>query len=304
MHRARDAAREVHAEAVLLGLVVGDAATLAMDSLARGRGPDPGCFPGPAVGPSLIVQPDNTVVAPLQLDTPTWRLLHDACLLESWGPVTVHRLDPTRLSSGLRSPDEVVEMLTAAARTPLPQSVVYRIRDARAERAAVRRATVVRWAGDPAVLAAVGLQQVGPGIFVTELNPDPVRRRLGEAGVPVTVDPPREPAPPLDHVQGARRQDPGAVKRLVQRLTGPPAQVGEPPPSLRPADPATIGSTCRDAIARGESMWLRYADSDGTLVELVEPMDLRSGTLTGWSHSSGRAVGIPIARITAHGGAG
>jgi hypothetical protein len=249
------------------------------------------------------VQPDRTIIAPLNLDTATWRLLDDIASVESWGPVTVHRLDPARQRASGRAPEDIVLRLQALSRTPLPQAVEYGVRDAQQSSATVRRATVVRCAQESVDrLAGLGFDQVGPRTFTTDLSVSQARERLAGAGVSAVDDDPPGPAPALDYPSTSRRGDPGAVQRLAQCLAQPDTEPRDVPSQLVPADPAAIGGVCRDVIDRQGRIWLQYLEDDTTKIELVEPLELRSGTVSGWSHTSGHTVAVPVSRITAHGG--
>lgn len=302
LHAAALRAGDIHGEVQLLGLVESGVATGAMDALPGDPIAAARTIPAVAQGPSLIVQPDRTIIAPLSIDTPTWRLLDDIATVESWGPVTVHRLDPARQRVSGRVPEEIVQRLRESSRTPLPQAVEYGVRDAQQSGATVRPATVVRCAEDSVErVAAIGFEQVGPRTFTTDLPVGEARERLAGVGICAVDEDPPGTAPALDYPGTAPRGDPAAVRRLAHFLAEPATAPEGVPSELAPADPATIGGVCREAIDRQGSIWLQYTEDGSTKVDLVEPLQLRSGTVSGWSHTCGRTVAVPVSRITAHG---
>jgi hypothetical protein len=304
MHRAIEQAADVYWEAAMLGLVEGSVTTDALVAL-----PDVTaaalCLPEAAEQGSLVVQPDHTIVAPVSVDNATWNLIDSVSHVESWGPATVHRLDPARLRSAVsgHDPDELRAALARASRTPLPQSVEYAVRDAaRGASARVFPATIIEpGEQDAQAMRDLGFQELTPQVFSTDQPPDVVHRRLAAAGIGTTAPPRQEWANPLDHPRPAAAPDPQAVTRLVAHLVGDDARTEASPPPLQDADPATMVDVCRRAIADDQRLWLRYSDGSQVRTEYVEPIELRSGRLTGWSLSTGRTVGVPISRIVAFG---
>ena len=288
MMQAREQLSEFLAELTTLGLL--SAGVPCADLVHAEQLPVPDCDNG------LIVQPDHTVIAPANVDTPTWMLLHDIARVESWGPVTVLRIETARLRLALavRTPDEVLAQLTSASRTPLPQSLEYTIRDAtRGRPVQVRQETVIRGVGSEGeALRELGWQELGSGVFGTTQPLEVVRRALAELGIAVTINDPEQTAVALDYPREQAHDD-MAVDRLVEHLVEPAAAPLDPPP-LEPAEPGTL----REALS-ARRVWLEFSEGQSTLTHLVEPLELRSGSLTGWSLTASRSVSIPLSRIAA-----
>lgn len=305
MHEAADQVEEIVAEAVLLGLVEAGAATQALERLpadvagaaALVEAPDPG---------GLVIQPDHTVMAPLSIDVATWQLLQGIARVESWGPVTMHRIDPARLRVYVagRRVDDVLAELSRACRTPVPQSVDYAVRDAaRTSPVRVYPATVIE-AGpeEREPLRLLGLAEAGGRIFTSELPPEVVVSQLEAAGFATSTGELPKAGDPLDYPRTVAGHDDVAVRRLVEHLLGDHARNDTSPPPLLAADPQTMVSVCLEAISNHQRLWLEYADVDGTRTALVEPIEMRSGRLTGWSLTTARTVTVPLSRIAAYGG--
>jgi hypothetical protein len=305
MHRAAEMAPEVYAEATRLGLVEAGVATEALSLLPDKLSEAAATVPGSAAQDSLFVQPDHTMIAPVNIDTQTWNLIDSISHVESWGPVTMHRIDPTRLRSAVAGtdPQHIVDQLARASKTGVPQSVEYAVRDAaRVAAARAYRATVVH-AGphDEQRLRDLGFEQITTQVFVTDLPVDVAQQRLTSAGIPVSTPQPRDVAEPIDYPRADQPPDAHAITRLVTHLLGDQARTDLHPPELVPADPAMIVEVCRRAVADDRRLWVRYTDGADVRTEYVEPIEVRSGRLTAWSLSTGRTLGVPIARIAAYG---
>jgi hypothetical protein len=304
MHEAQAQAPRFLDEAVRLGLVVAGVPTAAMAAL-----PDDVLLAAAEVPPAdsggLIVQPDHSVIAPLSVDTGTWRLLQDVAHVESWGPVTTHRIDQARLRTHLagREPDELLQRLAGVSRTPLPQSVEYLVRDAaRATAARVYRATVVEAGGqETAALRELGLTKVTDHLFTSDLPLTVVQQQLAAAGISVAAHTEPVAGTPLDVQRVPAVPDEHSVNRLVALLVGEEAVSDISAPALQDADPATMVDVCLEAIGEERRLWVRYADGDRDRTELIEPIEVRSGRLTGWSLTTGRTATVPLSRIAAYG---
>ena len=306
MHEAAEQVTDVYRELIALGLIESGVPTAALHDLPTDVQAASAHLPE-AQSDGLIVQPDSTVIAPLSVDNDTWALLQSLAHVESWGPVTMHRIEPARVKSAVngRDPQAVIDALTAASRTPVPQSIEYVIRDAaRSAGVSVYPATVIEGgAQDVEQLRDLGLTQVSDQVFTSRQSPGEVVRLLAEAGVATSQGPETVFGVPLERASHGPEPDDATVTRLVQHLLdGQPAPVATPP-ALAAADPDTVVDVCRQAIDDDRRVWVQYADGDGVRTELVEPIDLRVGRLSGWSLHAARMITVPLSRIAAVGGA-
>jgi hypothetical protein len=215
----------------------------------------------------------------------------------------MQRIDPGLLRSavGRRSPQAVLADLAALSRTPLPQSLEYLVQDAaRAQPVRIWQGTLVRALGEDATaLRDLGLEEVASGTFVSHDPLDVLRDRLERAGVPVETEVRDEPGTPLEYPRPTPH-DGSAVDRLVTRLVAQDEPVGDPP-ALTPVDPVTVAARCQEAVRTGQPLWVEFHDGATALTHLVEPLELRAGTLSGWSLSAGRTITVPLSRIAALG---
>lgn len=285
---AREQSNDFLAEVTALGLLPGGVAVA--DSST------PGALPVPPSDNGLIVQPDHTIIAAANVDTATWDLLHDIAHVESWGPVIMHRIDISRLraAAARRAPEHILQQLAQVSRTPLPQSLEYLVKDAaRTAPVQVSRVTLIRSSTQESpALRELGWQEVGTGTFISEQPLDAVQRLLAQAGVAaISADQPVV-ALPLEYLRPAH-PDPEAVDRLVAHLVESPGEVAAAPP-LHPADPAQLRQ-----VLQARRVWLEFGDGQQTLTHLMEPLEVRSGQVTGWSLTAARTITVPLSRIAA-----
>lgn len=285
---AREQAPDFLAEVTAMGLLPAGVAVADINT--------PAVIEVPDTDNALIVQPDQTIIAAANVDTATWDLLHDIAHVESWGPVIMHRIDLPRLRSAAatRAPAQILRQLEQASRTALPQSVRYLVTDAaRSAPVQVSRVTLIRSSTEESdVLRDLGWQEVGAGTFISEQPLDAVQRLLAQSGV-ATISPDEQAmALPLEYVRPVR-PDPHAVDRLVAHLVEATAEVLTAP-TLQPADPALLRE-----ILQARRVWLEFSEGQQTLTHLVEPLEVRSGQVTGWSLTAARTITVPLSRIAA-----
>lgn len=285
---ARERSNDFLAELTALGLLPGGVAVADISA--------PWAITVPATDNALIVQPDHTIIAAANVDTATWDLLHDIAHVESWGPVIMHRVDLSRLraAAARRSPEHILAQLAQSSRTALPQSLEYLVKDAaRAAPVQVSRVTLIRSsAQESQALRDLGWQEVAAGTFISEQPLDAVQRLLAQAGVAASSADQPTVALPLEYVRAAP-PDPEAVDRLVAHLVEATEQVADAP-DLQPADPAQLRQ-----VLQARRVWLEFGDGQQTLTHLVEPLEVRSGQVTGWSLTAARTITIPLSRIAA-----
>ncbi len=288
LHDAQRLAEDVQAELSMLGLMPGGFPADGLRAAAQ--------VAVPACDNALIVQPDHTIIAGANVDHRTWALLHEIARVESWGPVVMMRIEGTLLRSAVarHGAGHILAELGRISRTPIPQSVEYLVRDAaRSAPAQMARVTLVRANGEESqTLRDLGWQELAPDAFITELGIDAVRSHLGKRGVATTSVQQPVHAAPLDHRRPAQH-DPDAVDRLVVHLVQPAVEAGMPP-VLTPTDPARL----RELLGDGR-VWVEFSDGQQTLTHLVEPLEVRSGSLSAWSLTAARTLTIALSRIVA-----
>lgn len=310
LHRAQDLADGFYHEIHAVGLAEAGAATAALPLvLADPQRAARQLFADQAED-ELIVQPDLTVIAPAVVERATSDLLDAVADLESWGPATVHRISPARVAAAVEAGDEpevLLRRLRDASRTPLPQALEYLVRDARrgAQPLRLHMVSTVVCVSEPEAaddLTAVGLREVAPGVWIGAGAPRDVASALEQRGRAVHVDGPMpEPAEPFERPVGEHRLPDPLVTRLVGHLvdSGPEGDPqARPVPDLAPVDVTALLDLLEQAVVDARDVWLRSVDpTTGPVADLVAPMVVGNGTVSGFSRTQGHLVTIPLSRV-------
>jgi predicted DNA-binding transcriptional regulator YafY len=121
-------------------------------------------------------------------------------------------------------------------------------------------------------------------------------RRTGQRRKPIPVG--AEPVAPSDVLLTAAVRALRAGDRASSAPRGP--MVGATMGGVLPRNPpAETLALLRDALERGQSVWIGYVDPDGGMSErVVDPVTMAGGALTGYDHRSGELKTFPIHRIT------
>jgi hypothetical protein len=290
----------------------------------------------PAPLDHVLLQADLTAIAPGPLENDLAREMSLLADVESTGGATVYRFSDSSLRRALdagRSATDVLALLAARSRTPVPQPLEYLVLDVARRHGALRVGVASAYVrcDEPATvsevladrrLAALRLVRLADTVLASASPVDVLLARLREAGY----------APSAENADGAvvvRRPD----ERRTPARPRPPRLSGEPPaPSeamlsaavraLRagetaaenrpPALPDGVGSGrlprsttsetmtgLRMALDGQKSVWIGYADASGTTTErVVEPLRLDGGFLTAYDLRTGEVRTFTVARIT------
>lgn len=274
----------------------------------------------PAAVDHVLVQGDSTIVAPGPLVPALAQRLAAVATVESTGGATVYRISVASieraLDRGWRG-DGILEMLTAASITPLPQPVVYAITDTAARHGRIRvgPATSTVVASDPADLALVmaalaaspiGITAVSETVAVSDVAQDRLVAAIRDAGVAVSLagagaatTPKVAPVPhPPTPVTGLSD---GYLRGLAAALTAPPPNRDHhdnSAPAIDRLHPAMVQTVLLSAIAERGRVWLKYADNAGrSTVRLVTPIELAGGVLHALDVMTARTRTFTVTRV-------
>ena len=267
----------------------------------------------------VLLQADLTAVAPGPLEADLARELTLLADVESRGGATVYRFTPGSVRRALdagRSAEEILSLLAARSRTPVPQPLSYLVQDVARRHGLVRvgAASAYVRAEDPALLAelladrrahVLRLRRLAPTVLAAQAKPAQVLDVLREIGVAPAAETPdgdvvlRRPAahrtPPRQApvpFTGPARPDEVALAAGVRvlravdaagahrgRAPDPPA--GDPPGVLPVAGPARALAVLRETAEQGGSVWIGYVDGDGHVSRrLVRPLAIDGGQVT------------------------
>ncbi len=286
----------------------------------------------------VLLQADLTAVAPGPLEPALARDLLLMADVESRGGATVHRFTPASVRRALdagRSGDELLALLSAHSRTPVPQPLEYLVTDTarRHGRVRVGAASCYVRCDDEAALtevladrraATLRLRRLAPTVVAAQAPPETVLsvlRGMGLAPAAETPDgalllarpgarrtPPRarprpvSPWPPtpsdaaLASAAAALRAADDAADGGARAARGS-AETGEGPP-LAVMDPAGVLALLRDAAAARRPLWIGVADGGGTATRrLVDPLRVDAGRIEVFDRGSEQVRTLSVHRV-------
>lgn len=280
----------------------------------------------PAPVDHVLLQADLTAVAPGPLESGLARRLHAVADVESRGGATVHRFTPASVRRALDAgwtAAEVHELLAAASRTPVPQSLAYLVDDVARTHGSVRvgHAEAFLRADDEAALAellhhpradGLGLRRLAPTVLVSTLPLDVLLPRLRELGAAPVVEAPdgtvhvaRPDAVRARRPRGRRPEGADEARRVAQVSAvvsavraGDRAGASRAAPDAR-LSPAEALARLREAAEHGRSVCIAYVDNHGATSErVVDPRRVDGGRLTAYDHRSESSRDFAVHRIT------
>jgi hypothetical protein len=277
----------------------------------------------------ILIQGDNTAIAPGPLHVELAREMSLIANIESKGGATVYRLSEHSLRRALdngRSSDDVKKFLTKISKTQLPQPLEYMITDIGKRygklRVGISFSSYIR-CEDEALVAAIladkklahlQLRQLGSGVLMTEGDTHEAIDALVESGYfPALED--REGALIARKHDKARAKSKPRPPRVTSDLTAPSEDLisaalralraGDKAAAHRKSAPIIAGSpsetmsTLTVAITSKATVSIGYADSDGGLSErVIEPIHLIGGILMAYDHGSDEVLRFSVSRIS------
>lgn len=275
----------------------------------------------PTLTDRILVQGDHTIIAPGPLVPDLAEAVGRFADVESVGGATVYRITADSLGRALLSgmlAEEIVATLQHHSDVPVPQSVEYLINDiaVRHGRVRVGRASAYLSAEDPAaltaVMAALGnatpIHRVSDTVLVTDGDPAALLAAARAAGYPaltadgaVTTSAPEAPPPqpPAVVAAGVPAARIAAAADVLLAGGAPLAGVLERDiPEVPRMHSAQVQAVLARASARGQRVWVRYADNAGsTSTRLVTVVTLGGGALEGVDLGRGRLHKFALSRI-------
>lgn len=309
-----DLVRDLLADAAWLGLIALDALAAPGRALVGGGRPAQATAALRSVLPSpvehILIQGDLTAVAPGPLAG--WLDSEMALVadVESRGAATVYRFTAGSVRRALdagRDADMLLDLLTRASGSGVPQPLEYLVRDVarRHGRLRVGAAGAYVRSDDEATLTelladrravGLGLRRLAPTVLIADVDPGTLLRSLramGAAPVPegdgptgtdgaaieagsVRRRPPARSAPQIE-----RPPEAGRLAEAVERWRI--AEAGPRPGSaeLPRMEPAVSLAVLRHALDEGSRVWIGYVDETGRATQrLLVPIALQAGRLT------------------------
>ena len=308
--------------------------------LAAGAGRDEvakslaGALPEPV--DHVLLQTDLTAVAPGPLAP---ALAHELSLMadvDSRGGATVYRFTPTSVRRALdagRDAQDLLALLAAHSRTPVPQPLEYLVADVarRHGRLRVGAASAYVRADDEGLLAEVladrrlvhlRLRRLAPTVLAAQADPASVLEALRDSGLAPAAESPdgdvvvRRPdahrTGPRERPRPVSAEPPAVTEHLTEAVLAA-MRVGDAAASERsrrdarsadvPAvpvmEPAMSLAALREAAADRRAVWVGLADPGGrTSQRRFEPVSVAGGRVTVLDPAVGEIRTLSVHRIT------
>jgi hypothetical protein len=312
-----------------LGGVSGPGRALLVDGAAAAAAAVDDLLPKPV--DHVLLQADLTAVAPGPLEESLARDLATVAHVESRGGATVYRFTESSIRHAFDvgwSSAEVLEAITRAARTEMPQPLRFLVDDVARTFGTVRVGAVSAFlrSDDEAALAALvhdpaasglRLRRIAPTVVVSDTPPDVLLPRLRELGVAPVVEGPdgvvRVARKDAHRAATPRSRGPARAAESDARLSARTAatvtaiRAGDRAAAVRPAaapaqprqSPASALALLREASESGTTVWIGYVDNDGSTHErVVDPKRLDGGRLVAFDHRSEEVRSYAVHRIS------
>lgn len=284
----------------------------------------------------ILIQSDNTAIAPGRLDISISRVLDSIADIESRGGATVYRFSEASLRRGLdhgKTGEEIKDFLRKTSKTPVPQPLDYLIGDVAKRHGRLRvgntnsyirceDSTLLTQILSDKKLEAIPLRRIAPEVLVSEMDASDLMRILrtngympaaeSHTGVLVTGKKlnraKSKPRPPrvIGEIETPTEESLSAALRALR--------VGErsshKQTSLREIAANALGSLPRTTanetlellhgyIKNGETLSIGYADNNGSVTHrIVDPLNIAAGSLIARDHGTGEVQTFRIPRIT------
>lgn len=284
----------------------------------------------PAPVDHLLLQADLTAVAPGPLTEELHSLMQAAADVESRGGATVYRFTDKSIRRALdagRSASELIEQLTVASPTPVPQPLDYLISDVARRHGQTRVGTASCYLrnDDTAMLdamtgdrnlSALQLRKIAPTVVISPAHPTTVLEMLRQHGyspvaegqdghvVHVGSDHTRAPAPRLSEPPRLDAVTDEVIEQVIAHARrGEQASADRAAKSSGPripsTDPTVTLAMLQDAASEQSTVWIGYSDVDGALHRtLFQPLRADGGRVTGVVGDGSESRTFSIHRIT------
>lgn len=284
----------------------------------------------------ILIQSDNTAIAPGRLEIEVARTLDSIADIESRGGATVYRFNETSIRRGLdlgKTGEEIKEFLRKTSKTPIPQPLEYLISDVAKRHGRLRvgstsaylrceDSTLITQILSDRQLEGLPLRRIAPEVLVADMEANEIIVALRAAGYLPAAESgsgilltskrltranskPRPPRvigevenPSEDALVGALR-----TLRVGERSSHKQSALREIAASALGSLPRTTANETLDIlhkfIAEGQTLSIGYADNNGAVTHrIIDPLSISAGSLIARDHGTGEIQTFRIPRIT------
>lgn len=275
----------------------------------------------------ILIQGDNTAIAPGPLTVEVARHLSTFADIESRGSATVYRFSENSIRRGLdhgHTGEEIRNFLRDSSKTPIPQPLDYLITDVSRKHGRLRvgYANCYIRCDDESVIAAIlkdkklehlRLRQIAPQVLIGDAESGDMMEELRESGyfpsgengqgaviqIPVSLRAKSRPKPPRligDFQTPSKEIMEIALKTLrTGERSSAKGSIGEIP---RNSASQTL-EILNEYLGKGIALQIGYADTNGAVsLRTIDPISISLGTLVARDHLTNGVTPFKIARIT------
>ena len=275
----------------------------------------------------ILVQADNTAIAPGPLTIEVARMLSTFADIESRGGATVYRFSESSIRRGLdhgHSGDEIKTFLAKTSKTPIPQPLEYLIADVAKKHGKLRvgYANTYLRCEDQAIISAIlsdkklehlSFRQIAPQVLISDTESDEAMDELRRAGyfpsgenaqgtvvnMPIQVRSKARPKPPRIIGESLKPSDQMLASAIRTLRTGERAAKKRPIGEIPRSTANETMDLLNEYLGKGVSLRIGYADSNGGVsLRIIDPLSISLGTLVARDHATNAITPFKIARIT------
>lgn len=276
----------------------------------------------------ILIQGDNTAIAPGPLTIELARKLSTFADIESRGNATVYRFTEASIRRGLdhgHTGDEIKGFLRSTSKTPVPQPLEYLISDVARRHGQLRVGyanTYIR-CEDEASIAAIlkdkrleglRLRQISPTVLISESESGDSLEELRSSGYLPSME--SQSGDVISLPKQLRAQSKARLPRVISETSEPtPTVIAAAVKVLRAGDRAHSFTASRAEIPRTSAnetlailrksiesestITIGYADTNGGVTQrIVDPVSIAMGNLIARDHGNDEVITFKIARIT------
>ena len=284
----------------------------------------------------ILIQSDNTAIAPGPLVHDVAAVLAIIGDIESRGGATVYRFTDATIRRGLdhgKTGDEIIEFLRKTSKTPIPQPLEYLISDVAKKHGRLRvgnTSSFIR-CEDPALITQIisdkrldilSLRRIAPEVMICDMDAHDVMNVLRSAGYLPAAE--TNNGMLLTGPRSSRAQSKPRPPRIIGELEVPTdaaltaairsIRVGEKSShkqsTLRNIANNALGALPRTTanetldillkyIQEQRSLSIGYADNNGSVSHrIIDPLKISAGSLIARDHGTGEMQTFRIPRIT------
>ena len=275
----------------------------------------------------ILVQADNTAIAPGPLTIEVARMLSTFADIESRGGATVYRFSESSIRRGLdhgHSGEEIKAFLSKTSKTPIPQPLEYLIADVAKKHGKLRvgyASTYVRCEDEATISAILNdkklehltFRQIAPQVLISDTESDEAMDELRRAGyfpsgenskgsvvnLPIQKRSKARPKPPRIIGEIAKPSDQMLTAALRTLRTGERAAKKKPVGEIPRTTANETMDLLNEYLGKGVSLRIGYADANGGVsLRIIDPISISLGTLVAKDHATNGVTPFKIARIT------